>query len=237
MIILSIIIPIFNEEKTIKKLLEKVLSVKLPSQVEKEIIIIDDGSTDKTPQILSNLKSTQLKIKVLRHSKNQGKGAAVKTGIEHSTGDLIIIQDGDLEYDPHFYLDLLKPIMEDKASVVYGTRLLNYPLSLWGKNKTVLPSHLIANRFLTFLTKLLYGGNVTDMETGYKLFHREVLKQIVINSNRFDFEAEITAKILRKRIPIIEVPISIKPRTYEEGKKIGWKDGVGAIWTLIKYRF
>lgn len=231
---LSIIIPVFNEEKTIKQLLAKVDGVNL-SGIKKEIIVIDDCSTDETGKILSNLN--KIKFKYLKHKKNLGKGAAIKTGIECATGDFIIIQDADLEYDPVHYKELLEPFSKNSVEVVYGSRLINYPLKLWGRNKTVLPTHLIANKFLTFLTNLLYGSNLTDMETGYKLFKKEILKGIKLNSNKFDFEAEVTAKILRRRIPIIEVPISTKPRTYKEGKKISWKDGITAIWTLIKYRF
>ena len=243
---LSIIIPVYNEEGTIEELLRRVNSVKLPPGFQKEIIVVDDGSTDKTTEVLSEFKMKNLvfhkkirgseQFKILRHSKNKGKGAAIRTGIENSTGDLIIIQDADLEYDPKFYAILLEPIFQNNAQVVYGSRLINYPLKFWGKDKTVLPLHLIANRFLTFLTNSIYGGKLTDMETGYKLFKKAVLKNISINSNKFDFEAEITARILKKKIPIIEVPIIVKPRTYKEGKKIGWMDGITAIFTLIKYK-
>ncbi len=231
---LSIIIPVYNEERTIGKILNKVNEAKLPKNITKEIIVVDDGSTDRTVEVLG---SKNLKFKILRHNQNIGKGAAVRTGIENSTGDLIIIQDADLEYNPSYYMLLLRPITQNKASVVYGTRLITYPLKLWGKNKTVLPIHLIANKFLTLLTNILYRSKLTDMETGYKLFKRGVFKKIIINSNKFDFEAELTAKILKLNIPIIEVPITAKPRTYKEGKKISWIDGIIAIWTLIKYKF
>lgn len=229
---LSIIIPVFNEEKTIKQILNKIRQIKLPN-LNKEIIVISDCSTDNTDRILS----TEKNIKFLRHKKNTGKGAAIRSGLKVVTGDYVIIQDADLEYDPVHYIKLLEPILKDNAQVVYGSRLMNYPLKLWGKNKTVLPSHLIANKFLTLLTKLLYGGNMTDMETGYKLFSKKVLDNINIESDKFDFEAEITAKILKRKIPIIEVSISVTPRTYKEGKKIGFMDGIEAVWTLIKYRF
>lgn len=232
--ILSIIIPVFNEEKTVGELLQKVYEVKLPL-IKKEVIVVDDCSSDETNKILSNFKKGGFKY--FRHKKNSGKGAAIKTGLGHATGELIIIQDADLEYDPVYYKELLEPVLKNRAQVIYGSRLINYPLILWGRNKTVLPAHLIANKFLTFLTNLLYGSSVTDMETGYKLFKKVVLEGIKIDSNKFDFEAEVTAKILKKRIPIIEVPISITPRTYNEGKKIGWKDGLAAVWTLLKYRF
>lgn len=239
---LSIIIPVFNEEKTVEEILRKVIEVRLP--LKKEIIVVDDGSTDKTSKVLSKFKNKSLdfardknlKFKILKYNKNKGKGAAVKTGIRHATGDLVIIQDADLEYSPQYFEKLLKPIFEKDAEVVYGSRLISYPLRLWGKNKTILPIHLIANKFLTLLTNILYSSNLTDMETGYKLFKREVLNGISINSNKFDFEAEVTAKILKRKIPILEVPISVKPRTYKEGKKIGWRDGISAIWTLLRYR-
>lgn len=229
---LSIIIPVFNEQNTLDKVLRKVISVNL-SSIKKEIIVVDDASTDKTQSILMKWKNV---IKILKHSINMGKGSAIRDGVKNASGDLIIIQDADLEYDPNYYLELLEPFNKE-AKVVYGTRLLNYPLNLWGENKTVLPLNLVANKFLTAFTNILYGGNLTDMETGYKVFRKDILQKINIKSNRFDFEAEITAKLLKKRVEIIEVPITTKPRTYKEGKKIGWKDGFIAIWTLIKYKF
>lgn len=231
---LSIIIPVFNEEKTIKELLKKVNKVKLPRGISKEIVIVDDCSTDQTTKIIVEQKT--IRYKYIKHQKNLGKGAAVRTGLTHSSGDIIIIQDGDLEYDPGDYVKLLQPVLENSALVVYGTRLKNYPLKFWGKDKTTLPTHLIANRFLTFLTNFLYGGRLSDMETGYKLFRKDVIKNFLIWSKGFDFEPEITAKILKLKIPIIEVPIKVRPRTYKEGKKIGWKDGLMAVWALIKYR-
>lgn len=232
--ILSIIIPVFNEEKTIQEILMKVYGVKLPNKIKKEVIVVDDCSFDKTPHILKKIK---LPFRYLKHKKNSGKGAAIKTGLEAATGNYVIIQDADLEYDPNEYSKLLQPIIKRGVQVVYGTRLINYPLKLLGRNKTVMPLHLIANYSLTKLTNFLYGGCLTDMETCYKLIKKEVLQQISLKSNRFDFEPEVTAKILRLKIPIIEIPIKVRPRTYREGKKIGWKDGFIAIWTLIKYRF
>ncbi len=231
---LSIIIPLYNEEKTINKLLSKVVLAKVPKSIKKEIIVINDGSIDN-----SKLKIKSLKLrgaKKIYHENNLGKGAAIRSGLRIAKGDYVIIQDADLEYDPNDYSKLLWPIIHNKALVVYGTRLINYPLRFWGKDKTVLPSHLLANKFLTFLTNLLYGSELTDMETGYKLIDANILKKIKFKSNRFDFEPEITAKILKLKIPIVEVPIDVKPRTYKEGKKISWKDGLIAIWTLIKYR-
>lgn len=235
--ILSIIIPVFNEEKTIKEILRKVFNIKLPSKIKKEIIVVNDGSTDKTSLVLSEFQITNYKFQILEHDKNQGKGSAVRTGLKNAKGDYIIIQDADLEYDPLYFNKLLEPIIKAKAQVIYGTRLKNYPLKLWGQYKTVLPTHLIANKFLTLLTNILYGSKLTDMETGYKLINAKVLKKIKLAANGFNFEPEITAKILNMKIPIIEVPIQIKPRTYREGKKIGWTDGLAAIWTLVKYRF
>lgn len=232
---LSIIIPVYNEERTIKQLLNKVDQVKLPSSIKKEIIVINDGSRDDTDKILSGIKTN--KFKLYKHERNIGKGAAVKTGLEHATGDLIVIQDADLEYDPADYSKLLEPILKNKVSVVYGSRLTNYPLRLWGKDKTILPFHLVVNRGLTGLTNFLYGSNLTDMETCYKLFRKEILQKISLESKRFEFEPEVTVKVLKLKIPIVEVPIKVSPRTYEEGKKIGLIDGFLAVWTLLKYRF
>lgn len=231
MLKLSIIIPVFNEEKTIGQVLQKISQIKLP--LSKEIIVVSDGSTDGTDSIVEKKKN----IKFLRHKKNLGKGAAIRTGIKYATGDFIVIQDADLEYDPKNYTELIKPVTEDSASVVYGTRLKNYPLNFWGSRKTVLPLHLIANKGLTMLTNFLYGAALSDMETGHKLFRKDILKKISIEASRFDFEPEITVKILKLKIPIVEVPIKVKPRSYKEGKKIGWKDAVKAVWVLLKFKF
>lgn len=231
---ISIIIPVFNEEATVAQVIDKVFNLKLPGGLKKEIIVVNDGSTDQTDKKLAGNKNN---FKYFSHQKNLGKGAAIKSGLEKASGDLILIQDADLEYDPIFIEKLLEPIRNHQAEVVYGTRLINYPLKLWGKNKTILPTHLLANKFLTALTNILYGSNLTDMETGYKIFSRKVFGSINLKSDKFDFEAEVTSKVLKRGIKIIEVPIVTKPRTYKEGKKIGWEDGLIAIWTLIKYRF
>lgn len=227
---LSIIIPVFNEEKTIKALLGRVMDAKLPSGIKKEIIIVDDGSTDNTKQVLSGFRN-------FKHNTNQGKGAAVRTGLKHAKGDYIIIQDADLEYDPVDYKRLLKPILKKRAEVVYGTRLKNYPLRLWGKDKTILPLHLIGNKFLTFITNIFFGSNLSDMETCYKLFTKNALSGLKLQSNGFEIEPEITAKILKKGFSIYEIPIKVSPRTHKEGKKISWKDGFRAVFSLVKYRF
>lgn len=232
--ILSVIIPVFNEEKTVEALLKKVSQVKLGG-IKKEIIVIDDFSSDKTPQILQQLKS--IDFVSLQHKKNLGKGAAVRNGLKRSTGDFIIIQDADLEYDPQDYGKLLEPILQKKTKVVFGTRLAHYPLRLWGRRKTVLPSHLIANHFLTFLVNILYRAKLTDMETCYKLFSREVLSKVSLVSNRFEIEPEITIKAIKAGYEILEIPIRTKPRDYSEGKKIGFIDGIYAIWTIFWYRF
>lgn len=231
---LSIIIPVFNEEKTISQILNKIKQTKLQKNLSKEIIVVDDGSSDLTAEILKKDKAS---FRYLKHDKNLGKGAAVKTGLQKATGGIFIIQDADLEYNPQDYTKLVTPILEGSAEVVYGTRLKNYPLNLWGNKKTVLPLHLIANRFLTILANILYNGHLTDMETGYKVFRKKILKNLKIKSDKFDFEPEVTAKVLKQGIKILEIPIKTTPRTYNEGKKIGWRDGVTAIWTLIKYRF
>lgn len=232
---ITIIIPTFNEEKTIDQVIDKVYHLSLPKEFKKEIIVVDDGSFDKTLKRINHW--IKKGVIILKHPKNLGKGAAIKTGLERVRGELILIQDADLEYDPIYYSKLLKPFNSKETMVVYGTRLINYPLNFWGKRKTVLPAHLIANRVLTALTNILYGSHLTDMETGYKIFKREILNDIKIKSDKFDFEAEITAKVLKRKTAIVEVSILVNPRTYKEGKKIGWRDGLIAIWTLIKYRF
>ena len=222
---LSIIIPVYNEISSIQKVIEEVK--KSCSNKDKEIIIVDDYSIDGTRQFLENLKDPQ--IKVLFHSKNMGKGACINTAKEYITGDIVIIQDADLEYSPQDWPSLIKLIEEGYADVVYGSRFL-------GSHRVFAFWHYFANKFLTFLTNILYDTILTDMETGYKAFKAEVLKKINIKSKRFDFEPEITAKIFKKKFRVYEVPITYRGRTYKEGKKITWKDAFWAIWALIKYR-
>ena len=238
---LSVVIPIFNEEKTIERIVDEVLGEQTP----KEIIIIDDGSTDGTWSIIQKSKSIALrsknqnyneKLKIIRNEKNKGKGYSVRKGIQEATGDVLIIQDADLEYNPNDYSRLLEPILERKTEVVYGTRLKELKFRLFGKNKTPMPLHYLVNRFLSFLTNVLYGLRLTDMETCYKMMTRKVYEQLELKSNRFDIEPEITAKIAKKGYKIIEIPISTKPRNYNEGKKIRAKDALIAVLTLVKYR-
>jgi len=195
-----------------------------------EILVVDDGSTDGTRAVLKELDGSS-SIRVILHEKNQGKGAAVMTGVRQASGDVIIIQDADLEYDPRDYPALLQPIEEGLADVVFGSRFLGAarrPTMFW---------HMIANKLLTLMTNLLYNNILTDMETGYKVFRREVVSNIEIHARRFDFEPEFTAKILKSKVRIFEVPITFNPRDYSEGKKIKFKDAIVAVWTLLKYRF
>lgn len=226
---LSIIVPVCNEEKTISEVIERAKKTKI--NYAKEIIIVDDFSTDNTRNILNKIKDKS--VKILYHTKNMGKGAAIRTGLKNSTGEIILIQDADLEYNPDEYKKLLKPITENKAKVVYGSRVEAIRKNI----KNMYKLHYIGNLFLTLITNVLYGTKITDMETGYKVFRKEVIKSINLKANRFDFEPEITAKILRKGYKIYEVPISFVGRKFEEGKKITWVDGVKAAYYLIKYRF
>jgi glycosyltransferase involved in cell wall biosynthesis len=223
---LTVIIPIYNEARTIPTLLDRVLATGLIY----EIILVDDGSSDGTRDFLSSLDGQQ-GIRAILHEKNQGKGAAVRTGIASATGDVILIQDADLEYDPRDYPVLLKPIEEGLADVVYGSRFLG------GPRRAVMFWHMIANKLLTLETNLLYNTILSDIETGYKVFRCEVLQRIKLRANRFDFEPEFTAKILKHKVRIYEVPISFNPRDYSDGKKITLKDAFYATWTLFKYRF
>ncbi len=237
---LSIIVPVYNEEATINEILQKVVAASLPKKVQKEIIIVDDASKDNSYMKALNFKQGHegtLTIKIIKHNTNKGKGTAVVDGINLSSGDLVVIQDADLEYDPNDYVKLIDPLLTGKADVVYGTRLKNYPLRLFGEKRTPLVLHYLGNKFLTLVTEILYQKKVSDMETCYKMFKKDVLKDIKIKAKRFDFEPEFTAKVLKRGYKIYEVPIRVKPRGYDEGKKISWRDGFTAIWTLIKYRF
>ncbi|MBS3101224.1 glycosyltransferase family 2 protein [Candidatus Woesearchaeota archaeon] len=226
---LSVIVPVYNEEKTIARVIEEVKNTKIKGMA-KEIIVVDDFSTDGTSGILKKAKG---RIKIFCHKKNMGKGAAVKTGINNSTGDIILIQDADLEYSPKEYGRLLEPIIKGNADVVYGSRINAIRKNL----KKMYKLHYIGNVLLTLLTNLLYNANITDMETGYKVFRKEALNDINLRARRFDFEPEITAKLLKKGYKIHEVPINFFGRKFSEGKKITWIDGVKAIFYLIRYRF
>ncbi len=228
----SIIVPVFNEEKTIGEILKRIKKAPLPARFTKEIIVIDDASSDFTPKILKKQKE----ITLVTHPKNKGKGAAIKSGVAKAKGDIILVQDADLEYSPSDYKKLLIPFYNSDCQAVFGTRLIHYPLVFFGPNKTPMPIHLLANRVLSRLTNLLYGGSVSDMETCFKLIRAKLFRQLDIQADRFDFEPEITAKLLKKHIKIYEIPISVRPRSYKEGKKISWKDGLHAVYTLFKYR-
>jgi glycosyltransferase involved in cell wall biosynthesis len=223
---LTVIIPAYNEKKTIQEIVRRVQAMKMVD----EIIIVDDGSTDDTRTIIANLDGKN-NVRVILHEKNQGKGAAVRTGISAATGDVLMIQDADLEYDPREYPNLMKPIEEDMADVVYGSRFLGAP------HRAILFWNMVANKILTLMTNILFNTILTDMETGYKVFKREVVADLKIHAKRFDFEPEFTAKILKKKVRIFEVPITFNPRDYSEGKKIKMKDAFEAVWTLLKYRF
>lgn len=239
--ILSIIIPAYNEERFIAELIRRVKKVNLASlHVEKEIIVVDDGSKDKTARIVKKISG----VKLVQHEKNQGKGAAIRTGITSATGDIILIQDADLEYNPNEYPKLLKPILEGKTRVVYGSRFLSEQQKKKNKSYIVKGKHSEANllfylggRSLTVLTNLLYCAHITDEATGYKVFDAALLKQIPLRCKRFEFCSEITAKILKRKEKIIEVPTTYNPRSFEEGKKIKFRDGFEGVWTLVKYRF
>lgn len=224
---LSIIIPAYNEEKTVRLVVEKVKKLKLPNNIKKEILVVDDGSKDKTFERVKKVKG----IILLRHEKNKGKGAAVRTAINKSTGNIIIIQDADLELDPREIPHIIEPIANGNAEVVYGSRNLD---KLRGERS---PIFYFGGKFVTFLTNFLYGTKITDEPCGYKAFKGDVIKNITIDNNRFEWEPEVTAKIARKGIKISEVPIKSKARSIKQGKKLRRMDGLKAIWTLIKYRF
>ncbi len=237
--LLSVVMPVYNEAKFLSEIIRQVQAVDL-GPMERELVLVDDCSTDGSGEMVlalegktsidESLRPFNRPIRVFRHAVNQGKGAALRTGFAQAAGDLIIIQDADLEYDPEDYHKLLAPILKGKAEVVYGSRFT-------GERRNMFFHHWVGNRFLTLVTNVLFNTTLSDMETCYKLFKREALEGIVIKSDRFNFEPEITAKILKKGIRIYEVPISYTGREFDEGKKITWRDGLVALWCLVKFRF
>ena len=237
--------PVYNERTTLEAIVRRVQAVDLtvdlngvnavpagPVTLEREIVIVDDGSTDGTRDILDQWRNDPLPdMQIIYHEQNQGKGAALRTGFQHATGDILIIQDADLEYDPLDYVKLLAPVLEGRAPVIYGSRFLGGPRAAMSL------SHTLGNQFLTIITNLLYGTSLSDMETCYKCFRRDVINGMVLRSRAFEIEPELTAKILKRGYTIFEVPITYNGRDFHEGKKISWKDGFSAVRTLLRYRF
>ncbi len=223
---LSVIVPVYNERNTVAEVLRRLRRVELP--VDLEVVVVDDGSTDGTSQILSALEDST--VQVVRHPTNRGKGAAIRTALEHVRGELVLIQDADLEYDPEDWPRLLRPVLRGRAQVVYGSRFS-------GEGGSMRASDWLGNRILSMTTNLLYNTSLSDMECGYKLFARKVLDDITIESDRFDFEPEVTAKVLRRGHQIYEVPVSYSGRPASEGRKFNWRDGVRALGTLVRYRW
>ncbi|MFY9556308.1 MAG: glycosyltransferase family 2 protein [Blastocatellia bacterium] len=224
--IISVIIPVYNEAATIGELIRRVQSV----DVAKEIVVVDDGSTDGTRDVLASLQQNHENVRVFLQPRNCGKGAALRMGFQKATGDFVLVQDADLEYDPADYALLLKPLLEGKADVVYGSRFLTTK-----EHRVLFFWHSVGNHLLTLISNMFTNLNLTDMETGFKVFRREVIQSINLEQNRFGFEPEVTVKIARMKLRIYEVGISYYGRTYDEGKKIGWKDGVHALWCIVKY--
>lgn len=230
---LSIIIPVYNESKTIKELLRRISNVNL-GKIRKEVILVDDFSTDGSGDVIKNLDKKYIKI---FQPKNMGKGAALKAGINASTGEFIIFQDADLEYDPNDYKKLLEPILDKKTNISFGTRFVGQEFKPFGKHKTMHSAHWIGNKFLTFAFNFFYGTKLTDVEPCYKLFKSNILKSIDVKTDRFEYDIELMCKLVKKGHKIVQLPITYNPRRFEEGKKINWKDGVVALWTMIRNRF
>jgi glycosyltransferase involved in cell wall biosynthesis len=226
--LLSVVIPCFNEQQTILSLIGKVCAARLPGTMDREIIIVDDYSTDGTRKLLYALKNPI--VKIVYHAVNRGKGAALRTGFENARGDFVVVQDADLEYDPGEYAKLLGPLLDGRADVVYGSRFLTA-----SERRVLYFSHYVGNKMLTFISDVFTNLNLTDMETCYKMFRGEVLKKIRLQEERFGFEPEITAKVAKLKCRVYEVGISYSGRTYEEGKKIGLRDGFRALWCIVKY--
>jgi glycosyltransferase involved in cell wall biosynthesis len=228
---LSIVIPAYNERPTVEELLRRVAAAPLPAGVEREVVVVDDGSTDGTRELLRALAAAgePLPFRLIEQPRNRGKGAAIRTGLAAAAGDFLVVQDADLEYDPREYPKLLQPILDGEADVVYGSRFLG------GPHRALFFWHYLGNRFLTTLSNVFTDLNLTDMETCYKVFRREVLDGLELRSDRFGIEPELTAKVARRGARIYEVPISYRGRTYAEGKKIGWRDGLAAIWAILRY--
>ena len=224
---LSVIVPVYNERNTVVEVVRRMRAVELPDGIEREIIVIDDGSSDGTRDVLRQLGDST--VRILVHEDNRGKGAAVRTGLALATGDYVLIQDADLEYDPDDWPRLITPVMRGRARVVYGSRFT-------GERRNMLLLHWIGNRVLSLVTNILFNSTLSDMETCYKLVDRKLLVDLELRSDHFDIEAEITAKILKRGIRIYEVPISYMGREFDEGKKITWRDGFAALWTLVKFR-
>lgn len=223
--LLSVVMPVYNEEKTLEEIVRRVQAVDL----EKEIIAVDDCSRDGSLKILEGLAARHPNLRVLRHEKNRGKGAALRTGLAAATGDIVLIQDADLEYDPREYFTLIGPILDGRADVVFGSRFLG------GPHRVHLFFHYVANRFLTFVSNCFTNLNLTDMETCYKVFRRDVVRRMNLVTDRFGIEPEMTAKVAKMRARVYEVPISYSGRDFNEGKKISWKDGFPALWAILKF--
>jgi glycosyltransferase involved in cell wall biosynthesis len=225
---LTVVVPVFNERNTLVEILRRMRAVELPDGIEREIIVVDDGSDDGTRDVLRQLGDST--VRIVMHERNQGKGAAVRTAFAHATGEYVLIQDADLEYDPEDWPKLLAPVIRGRARVVYGSRFT-------GERRNMLFLHWVGNRFLSLITNVLYNTTLSDMETCYKLIDKSLLDQLTLTADQFDIEPEITAKILKRGVRIYEVPISYAGREFDEGKKITWRDGIAALRTLVKYRF